>query len=74
MLDRARVLGAVMRVAYQVSAAMPDILPRAPLVADHGKLTLTLPPELAPLGSDRLYNRLRQLCRLVGQEPVIAQA
>ncbi len=30
-LDRARVLGAALRVAYLVSASMPGVLPRAPL-------------------------------------------
>ena len=31
----------------------------------------SLPGKYAPLGSDRLFNRLRQLARLVGREPVI---
>ena len=31
-LDRARILGAAMRVAYIVSAAMPGVLPRTPMV------------------------------------------
>ena len=31
-LDRARILGAAMRVAYNISAAMPGVLPRAPMV------------------------------------------
>ncbi|HXW20793.1 MAG TPA: exopolyphosphatase, partial [Roseiarcus sp.] len=31
LLDRARILGAAMRVAYIVSAAMPGVLPRAPM-------------------------------------------
>ncbi|MBM3609286.1 MAG: exopolyphosphatase, partial [Alphaproteobacteria bacterium] len=32
MLDRAHILGAAMRVAYVISAAMPDVLPRVPLL------------------------------------------
>ena len=32
-LDRARILGAAMRVAYILSAAMPGVLPRAPMTA-----------------------------------------
>ena len=35
-LDRARILGAAMRVAYIVSAAMPGVLPRTPMVAAEG--------------------------------------
>ena len=39
-LDHARILGASLRVAYLVSAAMPDVLPRAPLEVVQGKLVL----------------------------------
>ncbi|MBV9969371.1 MAG: exopolyphosphatase, partial [Xanthobacteraceae bacterium] len=42
MIDRARVLGAAMRVAYLVSAAMPGVLPQTPLVVERGKLKLKL--------------------------------
>jgi exopolyphosphatase / guanosine-5'-triphosphate,3'-diphosphate pyrophosphatase len=72
LLERARILGAAMRVAYILSAAMPGVLPRVPLVVDGRRLTLTLPTELAALNSDRLANRLRQLARLLGCEPSIA--
>ena len=71
MIDRARILGALMRVAYLVSAAMPDVLPRAPLTVEAGQVVLELPQDLAPLASDRLFNRLRQLARLIGRTPVI---
>jgi exopolyphosphatase/guanosine-5'-triphosphate,3'-diphosphate pyrophosphatase len=72
MLDRARVLGAAMRVGYLVSAAMPGVLPRSPIAVEHGKLVLRLPGDLAPLAGERLFNRLRQLARLIGREPVMA--
>jgi exopolyphosphatase/guanosine-5'-triphosphate,3'-diphosphate pyrophosphatase len=32
---------------------------------------LTLPADLAPLENERLQNRLRQLARLIGREPVV---
>ena len=70
-LERARHLGGAMRVAYILSAAMPGILPRAPLIADRGKIVLTLPGELAPLNSDRLQSRLKQFARLVGGDPEV---
>jgi len=70
-LDRARVLGGAMRVAYILSAAMPDVLPRAPMTAQKGKVVLTLPPDLAPLNSDRLQSRLKQFARLIGGDPEI---
>jgi exopolyphosphatase/guanosine-5'-triphosphate,3'-diphosphate pyrophosphatase len=72
MLDRARLLGGAMRVAYIISAAMPDVLPRVPMVCNKQKLVLTLPVDLAGLASDRLQNRMKQLARLIGREPVIA--
>ena len=52
-LDRARILGAAMRVAYNISAAMPGVLPRAPMICEKGQVILSLPPDLAPLSSER---------------------
>jgi exopolyphosphatase/guanosine-5'-triphosphate,3'-diphosphate pyrophosphatase len=74
MLDRARILGAAMRVAYIISAAMPGVLPRAPMICQKGKVLLTLPPDLAPLNSDRLQNRMKQFARLIGGDPEVRAA
>ncbi|MEA2870435.1 MAG: exopolyphosphatase / guanosine-5-triphosphate,3-diphosphate pyrophosphatase [Hyphomicrobiales bacterium] len=71
MLDRARVLGASLRVAYLASASMPGVLPYTPMVVERGKLKLKLRGRFAALEGERLFNRLRQLARLVGREPVI---
>ena len=71
MLDRARVLGATLRVAYLVSASMPGVLPHTPMLVQRGKLTLTLPGKFSALAGERLFNRLRQLARLIGREPVM---
>jgi exopolyphosphatase / guanosine-5'-triphosphate,3'-diphosphate pyrophosphatase len=71
LLDRARVLGAALRVGYLISAAMPGILPRTPMIAERGRLVLRLEGELAALAGERLFNRLRQLARLVGREPAM---
>ena len=71
MIDHARVLGATMRVAYLVSAAMPGVLPNAPLRVSHGKLKLTLRGRYAALAGERLFVRLRQLARLIGREPML---
>jgi exopolyphosphatase/guanosine-5'-triphosphate,3'-diphosphate pyrophosphatase len=71
MIDRARVLGAAMRLAYVVSAAMPGVLPRTPLTVERHRLALRLPGEFALLGGDRVLNRLRSLSRLIGREPVM---
>ena len=72
--DRARILGAAMRVAYILTAATPDVLPRAPLRREGRALVLTLPGDLAALASDRLSNRMRQLARLLALEPRIVAA
>ena len=74
LLDHARILGAAMRVAYILSAAMPGTLPIAPMVVERGKLVLYLQGKLAPLGNDRVSNRLRALARLIGREYTVVIA
>ncbi|MDP4594354.1 MAG: exopolyphosphatase [Beijerinckiaceae bacterium] len=69
LLDRAHILGAAMRVAYVLSAAMPDVLPHAPLVCKREMLSLTLPKRLAPLGNSRVLGRMKELGRLIGRAP-----
>jgi exopolyphosphatase/guanosine-5'-triphosphate,3'-diphosphate pyrophosphatase len=71
MLDRARVLGAAMRVGYILTAGQSGVLPKTPMQVKRGKLTLKLPGVYGRLASDRLANRLRQLARLIGREPWI---
>ena len=70
-LDRARVLGAALRVAYMVSASQPGVLPRAPLKVERHRLVLRLEGDTAALAGDRVSSRLKQLARLVGREPVV---
>src|SRR6202050_1285327 len=71
MLDRARVLGAAMRLAYVVSAAMPGVLPKTKLAVERHRLALHLPNSYATLAGERVLNRLRSLARLIGREPVL---
>jgi exopolyphosphatase/guanosine-5'-triphosphate,3'-diphosphate pyrophosphatase len=71
LIDRARVLGAAMRVAFLVSGAMPDVLPHAPMLVDRGKLKLKLRADYAALAGERLLKRLQQLARLIGREAAI---
>jgi exopolyphosphatase / guanosine-5'-triphosphate,3'-diphosphate pyrophosphatase len=70
-LEHARILGAAMRVAYIVSAAMPAILPQSPIACEGKKVVLRLPKNLANLASDRLNSRLKQLAKLLGREPLV---
>jgi exopolyphosphatase / guanosine-5'-triphosphate,3'-diphosphate pyrophosphatase len=71
MIDRARVLGAALRLAYVVSAAMPGVLPKTPLAVERQRLTLRLPGQSSALAGERVLSRLRSLARLIGREPVM---
>jgi exopolyphosphatase/guanosine-5'-triphosphate,3'-diphosphate pyrophosphatase len=71
MLDRAHILGAATRLAYIITAAMPGMLPRTPLLVQKDKLVLTLPDELADLANERVQGRLKALAKLIGREPSI---
>jgi exopolyphosphatase / guanosine-5'-triphosphate,3'-diphosphate pyrophosphatase len=68
LIERAKILGAAMRVAYILSAAMAGILPRTAFVIHGGKLRLHIPASLSALAGDRLNSRLRQLSRILGRE------
>ena len=74
LLDRARISGALMRVAFLLSAAMPGVLPRAELLCAKSRVSLRLPRDLASLEHDRLANRVKQLARVIGREPEIVVA
>src|SRR5262249_10143619 len=71
LLDRARVLGAALRVAYLLSAAATGVLPHTPLVVERGRLVLRLDGDCQALAGERVLARLRQLARLIGREPVV---
>jgi exopolyphosphatase / guanosine-5'-triphosphate,3'-diphosphate pyrophosphatase len=71
MLDRARVLGAALRLAYVISAAMPGVLDETSLAIERHRLALRMPGEFAALAGERVLNRLRSLARLIGREPVM---
>lgn len=58
---RARLVGALFRVAYPMSAAMPGVLPRVTFARDGDTLVLRLPQDLGFLDGERLGNRLSQL-------------
>jgi exopolyphosphatase/guanosine-5'-triphosphate,3'-diphosphate pyrophosphatase len=73
-LDRARILGAALRVAYLVSASTTGVLPKTPMVVERGKLVLRFSNGLKALAGERVFARLRQLARLIGREPVMETA
>jgi exopolyphosphatase / guanosine-5'-triphosphate,3'-diphosphate pyrophosphatase len=71
VLDRARVLGAALRVAYLVSASTTGVLPKTPMLVERGRLVLRFENGLKDLAGERVFVRLRQLARLIGREPVM---
>lgn len=71
LLERARLLGGVMRVAYLLSGAMNGLLPRMGLTATDKKVVLNVPRGLASLASDRVASRLKQLAKLLGKDSSI---
>ena len=64
--ERARILGAALRVAYLISAAMPGVMMRTKVVRKNDQLLLRIPQDLADMDGERLRKRFVQLGRLVG--------
>ena len=71
LIERARILAALLRVAYPITVACAGVLPLTTLRPVGGRLVLRLPPDLASLASERLASRLRALGRLVTLETAI---
>lgn len=69
LTERARLLGALMRVAYPVSVAMEGVLPMTPLLARGNTAVIQLPRRMEDLASERLLGRMRALGKLTGLEP-----
>ncbi|MEQ1944121.1 exopolyphosphatase [Mesorhizobium sp. VNQ89] len=68
-LDRARLLAAMMRVVYLLTASMPGVMPRLRWEkrAD-GTLVLVIPSDLAGLYGERPVGRLAQLAKISGKK------
>lgn len=66
MTARARLIGALFRVAYPMTAAMPGILPRIRFEVASGALWLVLPADLTFLDGEHLRSRLEQLAGVAG--------
>ena len=63
---RARLLGAIFRLAYPLSAGMPGVLGRLSFVIDDNRLVLDIPREWEFLAGERIRNRLRALAEEAG--------
>lgn len=71
-MERARALGAALRVVYLISGSMAGVIQRTRLEKRSKELALVLPPDLAPLGGSRVHRRLGQFAKTAGLTPVIA--
>jgi exopolyphosphatase/guanosine-5'-triphosphate,3'-diphosphate pyrophosphatase len=71
LMERARALGATLRVAYLISGAMPGVVGRTRIEPRGQQLTLILPDDLAPLGGTRVVRRLGQLAKMAGMEAAL---
>jgi exopolyphosphatase/guanosine-5'-triphosphate,3'-diphosphate pyrophosphatase len=71
LMERARALGAALRVGYLVSGAMPGVVSRTHVEARGKKLTLVLPKALGDLAGARVLRRLGHLAKLSGMEAAI---
>jgi exopolyphosphatase / guanosine-5'-triphosphate,3'-diphosphate pyrophosphatase len=68
LFERAKLLGALMRVVYLYSAAMPGVIPRLLFKPDGtGGFLLMVPQEFADLAGERTEGRLQQFARLAGR-------
>lgn len=66
LMQRARALGAALRVAHIISAAMPGVIGRTGVERRQRELVLTLPGDLADLGGARVLRRLGQIAKMAG--------
>ncbi len=71
LMERARALGAVLRVAYMISGAMAGVIPRTRFESRGDQLTLILPHDKAALVGSRLSRRVTQLAKLCAMNPRI---
>lgn len=71
LMERARLLAALMRVAYPISVGMEGVLPRAPLLARGNQAVLQLPRSMEALANERLIGRIRAVGKLLNMEPKV---
>ncbi|MCA0278056.1 MAG: exopolyphosphatase [Proteobacteria bacterium] len=72
-LERARILGAMMRVVYLLTASMPGVMPKLRWEdRGGGVLALVIPSEFGQLYGERPAGRLAQLAKVTGRRLVLA--
>ncbi len=72
--EKARLLGALLRVVYLLSASMPGVIPRLVWREEEDGIALVVPHDLSDLISDRPMGRLEQLAKLMDKKLYFAVA
>jgi exopolyphosphatase/guanosine-5'-triphosphate,3'-diphosphate pyrophosphatase len=72
-VERARLLGALFRVAHLISAARPGVLPATHFATKDRKMMLVFEHRMVDLVADRVGSRFKQLARLVGKSGTIVR-
>jgi exopolyphosphatase / guanosine-5'-triphosphate,3'-diphosphate pyrophosphatase len=70
--ERAKILGATLRVASLLSASMPGVLPQTSILADEDMVLLRLPANLAGFDGERLRKRFSQFAKVLGTKGMVA--
>ena len=64
--ERAKLLGALFRIGFQFSTAMPGVLPHVGFKApEEGAVQLTVTPKVAGFEGERLYRRMKGLASVL---------
>ena len=71
LIERARALGAALRVASLLSGSMPGVIARTRVEVRGKTLALVLPGDLGALAGARVMRRLAQVAKIAGLEPAI---
>jgi exopolyphosphatase/guanosine-5'-triphosphate,3'-diphosphate pyrophosphatase len=74
LLERARILGAAVRVAHMLSVGRAGVIDEIRPAYESNKLVLSLPKAYAALDGERLRRRFAALAELLGREPELRVA
>ncbi|SFG95686.1 exopolyphosphatase [Methylobacterium gossipiicola] len=74
LFDRARLLGALLRLAFPLTAGMEGTLSSLPIEIADGRVVLTLPANREALAGDRILGRVRGVGRVIGLDGRLAVA
>ena len=73
MVERARLIGAMVRVAILISAAQKGVLPHTHFRNQNRKLLLVFDRRIADLAADRVGNRFKQLAKMIGRSGALVR-